>query len=124
MSRVRILLAALLAVSALAVVVAAPTGASVHTANSAFCKPIKGIATKLQDAGSNPTKYGAAVWKKFAGALKSSGKHAPKNVKKAANTLASYYGALGSGDVSGLKNTASLSPALTTYFGYVATNCG
>lgn len=123
MSRVRVLLAAVLAVSVLAVV-AAPADASVHAANSsAFCKPIKGIASKLQNAGANTSKYGAAAWKKFATALKSSGKHAPKNVKSAANTLASYYGALASGNVSGLKNTASLSPALSTYFGYVATHC-
>lgn len=123
MSRVRILLAAVLAVSALAVL-AVPATASVHSASSSFCKPIKGISSKLQDAGSNVSKYGASVWKKFAAALKSSGKHAPKNVKAAANKLASYYSALGSGDLSGLKNAASISPAVTTYFGYVATHCG
>ena len=52
-----------------------------------------------------------------------SGKHAPKNVKKAANTLASFYAALGSGDLSGLKSSANLSGALGTYFAYVGTHC-
>lgn len=123
MFRVRILLAAVLAVSALAVV-AAPAGASVHAANSsAFCKPITGLTDKLKNAGSDTSKYNASTFKKFAAALRSSGAHAPKKVKQAASKLASFYGSLGGGDVSGLSNSSNLSGAITTYFGYVATHC-
>ena len=123
MSRVRILLVALIAAASL-VLSTVPAGASVSVAKtSAFCKPIKGLSQKLESAASNSSKFNANTFKKFAAALRASGKHAPKNVKKAANTLASFYAALGSGDLSGLKSSANLSGALGTYFAYVGTHC-
>jgi hypothetical protein len=105
-------------------VVAGPAVATVSTAsNSSICKPIKGLSSKLQSAGTDSSKFGAATYSKFAEALRSSGKHAPAKVKKAANNLASYYAALGSGDVSGLKNAATLSTSISTYFGYITSHC-
>ncbi len=100
--RLRILLVAVLALASFGVL-ASPAVASVSTSSSSsFCKPIKGISSKLQSAGTNTSKFRASTFKKFADALRSSGKHAPAKVKKAANTLASFYSALGGGDVSGL----------------------
>jgi hypothetical protein len=123
MSRVRILAVAMLAVSTLAVL-AVPANASVHTASSSsFCKPITGISDKLKNAGTDTSKFNANTFKQFASALRSSAAHAPAKVKKAGQTLASFYAALGGGDVSGLKNTKNVSGAITTYFGYVATHC-
>jgi cytochrome c556 len=123
MFRVRILLAAVLAASALAVL-AVPASASVPAkSSSAFCKPINGISDKLEKAGTDTSRFKANTFKKFAAALRSSGSHAPAKVKKAANTLASFYGALGSGDASGLANARNVSGAIGTYFGYVASHC-
>jgi len=123
MIRLRLLLVVALALATFGVL-ASPAVASVSSASStSFCKPIKGISDKLEDAGTDPSKLGIAAFKKYASALRSSGKHAPAKVKKAANTLASFYAALGGGDVSGLKNSANVSTAIGTYFGYVATHC-
>jgi cytochrome c556 len=124
MFRVRILLAAVVAASALAVL-AGPAQASVRVANSSsVCKPITGISEKLKDASTDTSKFNANTFKKFASALKASGKNAPAKVKKAANSLASFYSALGSGDTSALsKNSANLSAAITTYFTYIGTHC-
>jgi hypothetical protein len=119
----RILLVAVLALTTFGVL-ASPAVASVSSSSSsAFCKPIKGLSSKLQDAGTDTSKFGAATFKKFAAALRSSGRHAPANVKKAANTLASFYAALGGGDASNLQNTSNVSGAIGTYFGYVAAHC-
>jgi hypothetical protein len=123
MFRVRILLAAVLAASALAVVAAPASAAVPAKSTSAFCKPITGISDKLENAGTNTSKFNANTFKKFAAALRSSGRNAPAKVKKAANTLASFYGALGSGDPSGFKNASNVSGAIGTYFGYVASHC-
>lgn len=123
MNRLRILLVAVLALATFGVL-ASPAVASVSTASSSsFCNPIKGLSSKLQNAGTDTSKFGAATFKKYASALRSSGKHAPAKVKKAANTLASYYAALSGGDVSALKNASAVGAASGTYFGYVATHC-
>jgi len=122
MARIRLLVVLALALSTFAVL-AVPAGAAAPAKGSSFCKPITGISAKLQKAGTDASKFGASTFKKFAAALRSSASHAPAKVKKAARTLASFYGALGSGDVSGLKNTANVSGAIGTYFGYVAKTC-
>jgi predicted secreted protein len=123
MSRLRLLLAALLAVAALAAL-AVPASASVGTArSSSFCKPITGISDKLQSEGTDTSKFNANTFKRFARALRSSAAHAPAKVKKAGRTLASFYGALGGGDPTALRNTANVSGAIGTYFGYVAAHC-
>ncbi len=123
MHRLRVLLVAALALATLGVLAGPAVASAPAASNSSFCKPIKGISSELEGAGANASKFGAAAYAKFAKALRSSGKHAPAKVKKAANTLASFYGALGSGDVSGLQNTANVSKAIGTYFGYVASHC-
>jgi cytochrome c556 len=123
MFRVRLLLAALLAASTLAVLAGPAVATSPAKNSSAFCKPITGISDKLQKAGTDTSKFNANTFKKFAAALRASGSHAPAKVKKAAKTLASFYGALGSGDASGLANAKNVSGAIGTYFGYVASHC-
>jgi Family of unknown function (DUF6781) len=121
--RRHILIVAVAALTAFGVL-ASPAVASVSSSSSSsFCKPIKGLSTKLQSAGTDTSRFGAATFKKFAAALRASGKHAPAKVKKAANTIASFYAALGGGDVSGLKHTSNVSGAIGTYFGYVAAHC-
>jgi cytochrome c556 len=123
MFRVRILLVAMLALASVGAL-AVPAGASAPAARgSAFCKPITGISNKLKNAGTDTSKFSANTFKQFASALRASGKHAPAKIKKAANTLASFYAALGGGDVSGLTKTSNISGAITTYFAYVATHC-
>lgn len=127
MVRLRILLTVALAVSALAVAaVAVPASASVPEANTAkFCKPLKGISKKLEAAGSNSSKYSPNVFKKFAKALRASAKHAPAKLKKAGNTLASFYGALGGGDPTAFTkvSSAKVSKAVGRYFAYVSIHC-
>jgi hypothetical protein len=123
MSRVRIVILLAFVVSTFAFV-QAPAGASAPAAKgSAFCKPITGISDKLKNASTNTSKFNANTFKQFASALRASAAHAPARVKKAGRTLASFYAALGGGDVSGLKNSANVSGAIGTYFGYVATHC-
>jgi hypothetical protein len=123
MFRVRILLATVLSLAALAVV-AAPANATVRAASSsAFCKPITGIADKLKNNAVGSSKLDVGSFKKIASALRSSGKHAPTKVKKAANAIASYYSALSSGDTSALSNASKIGGATSTYFAYVATHC-
>ncbi len=124
MIRFRVSLVTLLALLTFGVV-AGPAVATVSTASasSSFCKPIKGLSNKLQSAGTDSSKFNASTFSKFATALRSSAKHAPAKVKKAGNSLASYYAALGSGDISGLKNASALPTEISTYFGYVARHC-
>lgn len=123
MARSRILVVLALALSTLAIL-AVPAGASAPAAKgSAFCKPITGISDKLQKAGTDTSKFSANTFKQFAKALRKSASHAPAKVKKAGRSLASFYAALGSGDLSGLKNASNVSSAIGTYFGYVSTHC-
>jgi hypothetical protein len=123
MSRARIVILLAFALSTFAFI-QTPAGASAPAAKgSAFCKPITGLSDKLENAGADTSKFGKNTFKQFASALRSSAKHAPAKVKKAGNTLASYYGALSSGDLSGLKNASKVGAASATYFAYVATHC-
>jgi hypothetical protein len=123
MFRVRILLAAVLAASALAVL-AAPAHGSVPAANNKFCKAVENIG----DAGnsSNPTKADAkAALKGF----KNAAKYAPGKVKTALNNIAKYLSVVVSGDTSDMADLANSSTfknytkSLTTYINYYTSNC-
>jgi hypothetical protein len=123
MSRLRIALAVLLAASALAVV-AVPASAAVPAANTKYCKALTGISDKLSK-GSSTSSLSAdrAALEKYATSLKSAAKDAPASVKKATQSLASFYHALASGDVSAFKGTKNLTNAVTKVTTYLATNC-
>jgi hypothetical protein len=123
MFRVRILLAAVLAASALAVL-AGPAHGSVPAANNKFCKAVENIG----DAGnsSNPTKADAkAALKGF----KNAAKYAPGKVKTALNNIAKYLSVVVSGDTSDMADLANSSTfknytkSLTTYINYYTSNC-
>jgi hypothetical protein len=123
MFRVRIVLAAVLAASALAVL-AGPAHGSVPAANTKFCKAVENIG----DAGnsSNPTKADAkAALKGF----KNAAKYAPGKVKTALNNIAKYLSVVVSGDTSKLTDLANSSTfknytkSLTTYVQYYTSNC-
>jgi cytochrome c556 len=124
LARVRILVVMAVACWTVAAF-AVPAQASVPAA-SAFCKPITGISAKLQKASSDTASYDAKTFSKFAAALRSSAKHAPKAVKAAANKLATFYSALGdpvhNADAFS-KGSKDLSKSISTYFTYVATHC-
>jgi hypothetical protein len=123
MSRVRILLAAVLAASALAVV-AGSADASVPAANTKFCKAVESIG----DAGnsSNPTKADA---KKALQGFKKAAKVAPGKVKSALNNITKYLSVVVSGDASDIADLASsgtfknYTKSLTTYVSYYTSNC-
>ena len=123
MVRVRIVLAALLAVSALGVL-AVPASASVPAANPAkFCKAIKSIPDNLENSTSNAFSLGKKTLRTYASGLKAAGKQAPANVKKAANKLASFYNGLASGDASAISGAGNLGSSFGTFFTYVGTHC-
>jgi hypothetical protein len=123
MVRVRIVLAALLAVSALAVL-AVPASGSAPAANKAkFCKAIKNIPDDLKDSTGNALSLGKKTLQTYASGLRAAGKQAPANVKKAANNLASFYSGLASGDASALSKAGNLGTSFGTFFTYVGTNC-
>jgi hypothetical protein len=123
MFRVRILLAAVLAASALAVLAGSAHG-SVPAANTKFCKAVE----KIGDAGnsSNPTKADAkAALKGF----KNAAKYAPGKVKTALNNIAKYLSVVVTGDTSDMADLANSSTfknytkSLTTYVNYYTSNC-
>jgi len=122
MARLRILLAAVFAVAALAVL-AIPASASTPAAGSGkFCTAVRKIGT----TGSQPTKTQAkTLVKQFKNAAKS----APPKVKAAIGKITNYLGIISSGDVSDLQDLAKsgnyqgYAKAITTYSTYVATNC-
>lgn len=123
MSRVRILLAAVLAASILAVLAGA-AHASVPAANTKFCKAVESIG----DAGnsSNPTKDDA---KKALQGFKKAAKYAPGKVKTALKNISKYLSVVVSGDASDLADLANSSTfknytkSLTTYVSYYTSNC-
>jgi len=125
MARVRILFAALLAVSALAVLTV-PASASVPAASSSkFCSDVKGLTAKFNDAsakaGSSPTKAFSSI----AAQLKKAAKDAPAKVKAATNKIASIYSAIASGDVSSLSklSDSNFTKSITTFSTYVGQSC-
>ncbi len=123
MSRLRILLAAVLAASALAVL-AGSAHASVPAANTRFCKAVASIG----DTGnsSTPTREDA---KKALRGFKKAAKYAPAKVKSALNNITKYLGVVVSGDTSDIADLASSSTfknytkSLTTYVSYYTSNC-
>jgi hypothetical protein len=123
MSRLRILLAVVLAASALAVLGGA-AHASVPAANAKFCKAVASIG----DSGnsSNPTKEDA---KKALRGFKRAAKYAPGKVKSALNNITKYLSVVTSGDTSDIADLASSSTfknytkSLSTYVSYYTSNC-
>jgi hypothetical protein len=123
MARARILLAALLAVSALAVL-AVPAAASTPAANTKkFCKALNSIQGDLEDAQDDASSLNRNTLSEFADGLKAAGKQAPPKVKKAANNLASFYKGLYDGDASAIAKASSLGTSFSTFFTYVSTKC-
>lgn len=122
MARARLLLAALLAASALAVV-AAPASASVPAANTKFCT----AAAKIGNTNGKPSKSQA---KAAITGFKNAAKTAPSKVKSAMNNIAKYLGLVANAD-----NAADLAKAYTssdyknyvksiqTYITYYTQNC-
>jgi hypothetical protein len=116
------ILAALVAVSALGVL-AVPASASVRGANTAkFCKAV----AKIGDQGAQPTPAKA---KTLITQFKNAAKQAPSKVKSAIGKITKYLDVLAGGDISDLKDLATsgtyqgYAGAITTYTTYVATNC-
>lgn len=122
MGRVRILFAAVLAAATLAVL-AGPASSSTPAASSRYCKALNGISDKLSKSSGTSLSEGRAALRKYASALKSAAKNAPKKVRNATKTLASFYDALASGNANALKNTKNLGTAGVTISTYLATNC-
>lgn len=123
MARLRFVLAALLAISALAVI-AVPASASVPAANAKFCKAADNIGG---NTSGQPTKDQAkAALKGF----KNAAKYAPAKVKTAMNNIAKYLGLVAGADnpadlakvytSSGFKNYAK---SITSYVTYYAQQC-
>jgi hypothetical protein len=124
MSRLRIVLAALLAVSAVAVL-AVPASAALPAANTKFCKAANSIGS--DSSSSQPTKAQAkAAIKDF----KQVAKHAPRKVKSAIGNITKYLGLVAGADKpsdlakiytgSGFKDYTK---SITTYIKYYTTQC-
>ena len=125
MFRVRILLAAVLAASALAVL-AAPANAAVPAANAKFCK----AAAKIGNTGSSSPNFTATRARKLRGQFKAAAKYSPAKVKSAINTISNLLGT-----IAGTSNPADLAKvytsdsfkkypaAISTYVTYQATQC-
>lgn len=125
MSRVRILLAALLAVSTLAVL-AIPASASVPSANARFCNAAK----KIGNDADNASAFSANRARQLQSQFKAAAKSAPPKVKKAVANITKLLGL-----IAGTTNPADLPRvytsdafrkypnAVTTFFTYQATEC-
>lgn len=123
MARLRLLVAALAAVAALATL-AVPASASVPAANSAkFCKSLSTLSNKLSNSNPSDLSGDRSVLKKYASSLRSAGKDAPASVRKATNTLASFYQSLASGDASALAKTKNIGGAAIKLSEYLSTHC-
>jgi len=125
MLRVRILLAAVLTVSALAVV-AAPAGASAPASKAQFCTAVKNL--DRNDGGSLNPSQAKVVYNRFKTAVK----YAPSKVKSAGNKILSVLGKLKgitSGNAGDLANFfrsgdyKSYSKAVVTFFTTAETTC-
>lgn|SRR5436305_3986485 len=124
MSRLRILVAAVLAASALALV-SAPASASVPAANSKFCKAANSIGDT--SSSSKPTKAQAAAAVK---GFKNAAKYAPAKVKSAINNIAKYLGLVAGADNAGdlakvytSDGFKNYTKSITTYVQYYTSNC-
>jgi hypothetical protein len=124
MFRVRILLAAVLAASALAVL-AGPASATAPAANTKFCKAVNKIGTT--GSSSNPTKSQA---KAALSGFKNAAKYAPRKVKSALNNISKYLGAVvnadNASDLAHIYTSGGFkhyTKSLTTYVKYYTANC-
>jgi len=125
MSRLRIVLAAVLAMSALAVL-AVPASASVPAANTKFCA----AAAKIGNDASNASSFNQAKAKALIKQFKNAGKYAPANVKAAVGNITKLLGL-----IAGTTNPADLPKvytsssfkkyptSVTTFFTYQAKEC-
>jgi hypothetical protein len=125
MSRLRIVVAAVLAVSALAVL-AVPASAAVPAANTKFCS----AAAKIGKDASNASSFNQAKAKALINQFKNAAKYAPAKVKAAVGNITNLLGL-----IAGTKNPADLPKvytsssfkkypaAVTTFFTYQATQC-
>ena len=124
MARLRIFLAALLAIGALAVL-AGPATASVAAAtNPKFCKAVAKIGNS---SSSQPTKDEAKTTLK---GFKNAARYAPRKVKSALNTIAKYLGVIANAnsasDLADLYSGSrfrSYTSAIGTYVKYYSTTC-
>jgi hypothetical protein len=116
-------IAVLVAASAL-VVLAGSASAAVPAASKAkFCKAVADIPGELGDVDPSDVSKSKEVFKDYAAQLKHAAKNAPKSIKKAADTLASFYKALGSGDLTALTKTKNFGSAAVKFGQYVSENC-
>jgi len=124
MSRVRILLAAALAVSVLAVLAGPASAASAPSPK--FCTAVSKIGSNTGDSPS--PQQAAKTFKQF----KTAAKYAPKRVKSAANTIASVLSRIAKvkpsnvSDLTGIytsKTFKAYPKAVSTFFLYSA-GCG
>ena len=125
MSRARMVFAALLAISSLAVL-AIPASASVPSANAKFCKAAK----KIGNDANNASAFNATRAKQLQSQFKAAAKSAPPKVKKAVANITKLLGL-----IAGTTNPADLPKvytsdafkkypnAVTTFFTYQATEC-
>jgi hypothetical protein len=121
MRRLWILMAALMTFGALAVV--APGAGAASAPSPKFCAAVRKIGTGTGDKSSDPTALA-----KYASQFKTAGKSAPKNVKSAANTIASVLSkvknyAKNPTDLAKLYSSSDFSKyakSITTFFTYSA----
>jgi hypothetical protein len=123
MSRVRIVLAALVASAAL-VVLAVPASASVPAANAKFCQAAEAIG---DNTAGQPT---ASQARASLNGFKKAAKHAPGKVKKAMINVSKYLGVIaGAEDPADLAELytgngfKTYSKSITTYVNYYVRNC-
>lgn len=123
MTRLRIVLTAVLAVGALAMM-AVPATASVPAANARFCKAAEKIGNR---SSAQPTQAQA---RSAVSGFKNAAKYAPRKVKSAMNNIAKYLGLIAGTDnpadlakvytSNGFKNYAK---SITTYVTYLGQQC-
>jgi hypothetical protein len=124
MSRLRIVLAAVLAAAAIAVF-SVPASASVPAANTKFCK----AAAKIGKDANNASAFNAAKARKLRSQFQAAAKSAPPKVKKAVNNITKLLGLISGTSPQELakvytSNTFKQYPnAITTFFTYQATQC-
>ncbi len=123
MARLRVVLAAVFAVTALAVLAIPASATTPDASSSKFCTAVRKIGSTT---GSQPSKQQAKTLVKQ---FKSAAKAAPAKVKAAIGKITKYLGVIAGGNVSDLASLAKsgdyqgYAKAITTYSTYVATNC-
>ena len=127
MSRVRIVLAAVLAVSALAVM-AVPASASVPAANAKFCKAYEKIGSGSNDGSTVNPSTAKTNYARF----KAAAKYAPPKVKKAGEQIASVlnkvskFSPTNASDLTKFYTSSDFKnygKSITTFFLYATQQC-